>query len=98
MIINENNIDLGLYLSEWFDFYPEDEIYKSKRKQLGVSAGDDKTLYILIQEGFTIIYWKYNRGGEETIFDGAQIKTPKVMKKVFKLLGINEYKIFKKTK
>lgn len=80
------------YLLTCFDYLPENEMHRSKKRRLGLSTGDDAFLFIDLEVG--VIWWRSDSGYERTIFDGAPIKTEKEIKQVFKLLGLNQYRIF----
>jgi hypothetical protein len=78
------------YLLNRFTWDKEAEEFVSKRKWLGAGTGDDATLRIYPSEEGTIIYWRQNRGFEQTIFDGRYLSEEE-MEKVFELLEINKY-------
>ena len=48
----------------------EDTLWKSNRKHLGVSTGDDRNLMVIREPDYTCVYWKANNGLETTIFEG----------------------------
>lgn len=66
-------------------------LYKSRKKWLGVGTGDDRSLYIDITGGDTLIYWVENRGFEITIFEGREIKSTEEFKQLFDFLDIKLY-------
>ena len=78
------------FLSAHFIYNPKTFCFKSRRKQNGGSVGDDRNLYIDNTGGSCLIYWINNRGQEDTIFDGKELKTEEEFNQVFELLGIKE--------
>lgn len=66
-------------------------LYKSRKKWLGAGTGDDRSLYIDITGGTTLIYWVENRGFEITIFEGREIKSTEEFKQLFDFLDIKLY-------
>ena len=86
-------LDISNYLSKWFEFIPQEEVYKSKKKWRGVGTGDDKNLYIYFDERSTTIWWKDNRGFESTIFEGRKLEKIEEIKTVFDLLDLKIYGI-----
>jgi hypothetical protein len=65
-----------------------DGLYKSRNKWLGAGTGDDKSLYVDITGGDTLIYWVENRGFETTIFEGREIKSVEEFEQLFNFLDI----------
>lgn len=78
------------YLLDRFHWNKEEEEFFSKKKWIGAGTGDDSTLRMYATRTGTIIYWRDNRGLEQTIFDGRQL-CQKEMEQVFELLEINKY-------
>ena len=78
------------FLENNFTYNHETQCFKSKRKQLGGSTGDDRSLFIDNTGRSCLIYWVNNRGQEDTIFDGKELKTEKEFNQVFELLEINK--------
>lgn len=78
------------YLLDRFTWDKEEEEFISKKKWLGAGTGDDSTLRIYNTETGTIIYWRQNRGFEQTIFDGRNLSEEE-MEKIFELLEIKIY-------
>ena len=76
------------FLSPWFIYNSKSQCFKSRRKQLGCSTGDDRSLYIDNTAGSCLIYWVNSRGQEDTIFDGKELKTENEFNQVFELLEI----------
>lgn len=66
-------------------------LYKSRKKWLGAGTGDDKSLYIDITGGDTLMYWVENRGSEITIFEGREIKSVEEFEQLFDFLDIKLY-------
>lgn len=77
------------YLLDRFRWDKTEEEFVSKAKWIGAGTGDDSTLRVCLQRG-TIIYWRQNRGFEQTIFDGKSLSEEE-MEKVFELLEIKIY-------
>jgi len=78
-------------LALFFDKDTEEEnIWKSRKKKLGVGTGDDSRLVVLFDEGFTWIWWEENRGTCQTIFDG-KITEENDLLKLFEMLGVREW-------
>lgn len=76
-------------------FYKDirDSIYRSRKKWLGVSTGDDKTLIIeqnILRHTMTI-YWKDNRGFETTIFEGIILEEDKELRTLLNWLEIDKF-------
>ena len=76
------------FLREKFTYDSEEETFQSKKKRLGAGSGDDARLVIMSDNISTTIWWKYNNGFEQTIFDGKGLKTEEEFNKVFELLEI----------
>jgi hypothetical protein len=76
------------FLEDRFVWDDKHESFKSKKKWLGASTGDDRSLYIIVNESGTLIYWRNSRGQEDTIFDGKELKTEEEFNQVFELLEI----------
>lgn len=85
---NKCNGCICSFLSTNFEL-TEDGAYKSKKKRRGVSSGDDKNLYIYFTNKSTTIWWKENRGFEETIFDGRKLNTEE-LKNVLDYLDLKD--------
>lgn len=79
-----------IFLEDRFVWDEKYDAFKSKKKQLGCSAGDDRNLYMIVGIGGTLIWWRNSRGQEETIFDGRELKTEEEFNQVFELLEINK--------
>lgn len=73
---------------EKFTYDSEEETFQSKKKRLGAGSGYDASLVIMSGNISTTIWWKYNNGFEQTIFDGKGLKTEEEFNKVFELLEI----------
>jgi len=85
-------LEKDLFLKENFTIDSEDSnLYKSNKKLLGVSSGDDKTLYISINNinNDVYIWWRENSGFEQTIFDGV-IENDKDFMNLIKMLCIKK--------
>lgn len=78
------------YLLDRFYWEKEEEEFFSKKKWMGAGNGDDSILRMYATKTGTIIYWRDNRGLEQTIFDGRSLNE-KEMEQVFELLEINKY-------
>lgn len=78
------------FLRKNFTYDDEDEVFQSKKRRLGVGTGDDSSLFIASDSSRTLIWWRSNRGEEDTIFDGKELKTEEEFNQVFDLLGIKE--------
>ena len=78
------------YLLDRFTWDKEAEEFVSKSKWIGAGTGDDATLRVYVSETGTLIYWRQNRGFEQTIFDGRNL-SEEDMEKVFELLEIKTY-------
>jgi len=78
------------FLEDRFVWDNKHEAFKSKKKSLGCSTGDDRSLFIIVDESGTLIYWRSNRGQEDTIFDGKELKTEEDFNRVFELLEVNK--------
>jgi hypothetical protein len=78
------------YLLDRFYWDKEEEEFFSKKKWIGATTGDDSILRMYTTKTGTIIYWRDNRGQEQTIFDGRAL-SKKEMEQVFELLEINKY-------
>ncbi len=87
-------VEKDFNLLDYFDTDLE-FVFKSKRRRLGASTGDDAHLFIENNELFSSIYWQTNRGEQTTIFEG-RVLVEKDFEKVFELLGIRESGIFRK--
>jgi hypothetical protein len=82
--------DSHYYLLNRFNWDKEEGEFISKDKWLGAGTGDDSALHIYISNVGTIIYWRQNRGFEQTIFDGKSLSEEE-MENVFELLEIKTY-------
>lgn len=78
------------YLKQNFEQVEEDT-WKSNKKRIGVSTGDDSTLYVYTDKYSTDIWWRENRGFEKTIFNGKPVRTVNDIEKLFDLLNIETY-------
>lgn len=78
------------FLRKNFTYDNENEVFQSKKRRLGAGTGDDSSLFIASNSSGTLIWWRSNRGEEDTIFDGKEIKTEEEFNQVFELLGIKE--------
>lgn len=76
------------FLEDKFTYDSKDRAFKSKRKRLGAGNGDDLSLFLSVDSGGTLIWWKENRGSEDVIFDGRELKTEEEFNQVFELLGL----------
>ena len=68
----------------------ENEVFQSKKRRIGAGTGDDSSLFIASDSSGTLIWWRSNRGEEDIIFDGKELKTEEQFNQVFELLGIKE--------
>lgn len=78
------------YLLDRFTWDKEAEEFISKKKWIGAGTGDDSVLRIYTTDTGTIIYWRQNRGFEQTIFDGRQLNQEE-MEQMFEFLEIKTY-------
>lgn len=76
------------FLRKNFTYDNENEVFQSKKRRLGAGTGDDSSLFISSDSGGTLIWWRSNRGEEDTIFDGKELKTEKEFNQIFELLDI----------
>jgi hypothetical protein len=79
------------FLLDRFEYNEEKDCYYSKKKWIGLSNGDDRTLYLEVDNRGSLIWWRENRGSEYTIFDGKSLKTEEEFENVFDLLNIKLY-------
>ena len=66
------------------------KFFSQKKRRLGAGTGDDSSLFVASDSSGTVIWWRSNRGEEDTIFDGKELKTEEEFNQVFELLGIKE--------
>lgn len=78
------------FLRKSFTYDNENEVFQSKKRRIGVGSGDDSSLFIASNSSGTLIWWRTNRGEEDIIFDGKELKTEEEFNQVFELLGIKE--------
>lgn len=78
------------FLRKNFTYDSKNEIFQSKKRRLGAGTGCDSSLFISSDSGGTLIWWRSNRGEEDTIFDGKELKTEEEFNQIFELLGIKE--------
>lgn len=83
-------LDFDNYLADKF-IKEEDCLYKSKKKWIGAGTGDDSTLYVYLDENITHLWWRENRGYENTIFYGRAIKSQEELEQLFDLLELKIY-------
>lgn len=76
------------FLRKNFTYDSTDEVFQSKKRRMGLGSGDDSSLFISSDSRGTLIWWRSNRGEEDTIFDGKELKTEKEFNQVFELLDI----------
>lgn len=68
--------------------YKKEDIFKLPKTFRGLSTGDDKKLFLYHNKTNVCIWFRENRGSEDTLFKGS-IKNKSALKVLLKQLNIN---------